>query len=95
MKHLITVTLVAAVVCTTQSAVPADEAKLAAQLPSIFAQAADQYRGLVKQMEGKENCFPKRWQDGKLVTVKPQDWCSGFFTGSLWYLYEYTKADDL
>lgn len=95
MKNLVTVTLVAAVACATVAAVPADEAKLAAQLPSIFAQAADQYRGLVKQMEGKENCFPKRWQNGKLVTVKPQDWCSGFFPGSLWYLYEYTKADDL
>ena len=74
---------------------PENEAKLAARLPAIFAQAADQYRGLVKQMEGRENCFPRRWQDGKLVTVKPQDWCSGFFPGALWYLYEYTKADDL
>ncbi len=95
MKHLTILTLVATIACATQAFVPADEAKLAAQLPSIFAQAADQYRGLVKQMDGKENCFPKRWQDGKLVTVKPQDWCSGFFPGSLWYLYEYTKADDL
>ena len=95
MKHLVTLTLAAAFACATQAAVPADEAKLAAQLPSIFARAAEQYRGLVGQMEGKENCFPKRWQDGKLVTVKPQDWCSGFFPGSLWYLYEYTKADDL
>ena len=68
MKHLMTVTLVAAVACATQAAVPATEAKLAAQLPSIFAQAADQYRGLVKQMDGKEDCFPKRGQDGKLVT---------------------------
>ena len=95
MKHLMTVTLVAALACATQAAVPADEAKLAAQLPSIFARAADQYRGLVKQMDGRENCVPRRWQDGQLVTVKPQDWCSGFFPGSLWYLYEYTKADDL
>ena len=52
MKHLITVTLVAAVACAAQAAVSADEAKLSAQLPSIFAQAADQYRGLVKQLEG-------------------------------------------
>ena len=75
--------------------IPENEAKLAAHLQTVFAQAADQYRGLVRQMEGYENLFPKRWENGKLVTVKPENWCSGFFPGSLWYLYEYTKADDL
>ena len=74
---------------------PENEAKLATQLPAIFAQAADQYRGLLKQMEAQEDPFPKSWKAGKLVTIKPQNWCSGFFPGSLWYLYEYTKAEDL
>ena len=72
------------------------DAALKAQLPQIFAQASEQYRGLLKRMETQpKNVFPKRWQDGKLVTVRPQDWCSGFFPGSLWYLYENTKAEDL
>jgi unsaturated chondroitin disaccharide hydrolase len=30
-------------------------------------------------------------KDGTLHKVKSHDWCSGFFAGSLWYLYEYTK----
>jgi unsaturated chondroitin disaccharide hydrolase len=30
-------------------------------------------------------------KDGNLVIVSPRDWCSGFFPGELWYLYEYTK----
>jgi len=29
--------------------------------------------------------------DGKLVMVPSKDWCSGFFPGELWFLYEYTK----
>ncbi|GAB6007957.1 glycoside hydrolase family 88 protein [Dysgonomonas reticulitermitis] len=29
--------------------------------------------------------------DGKLKLVASRDWCSGFFPGSLWYMYEYTK----
>ncbi|RYU90879.1 glucuronyl hydrolase [Mucilaginibacter terrigena] len=27
---------------------------------------------------------------GDLVMVSPKDWCSGFFAGNLWFLYEYT-----
>lgn len=29
--------------------------------------------------------------DGSLVTVSSDDWTSGFFPGTLWYLYEYTN----
>ncbi|MGN6180708.1 MAG: glycoside hydrolase family 88 protein [Mucilaginibacter sp.] len=28
--------------------------------------------------------------DGNLLLVPARDWCSGFFPGELWYLYEYT-----
>lgn len=29
--------------------------------------------------------------DGSLRLVKAKDWCSGFFPGELWYMYEYTQ----
>lgn len=29
--------------------------------------------------------------NGNLLIVASKDWCSGFFPGELWYLYEYTK----
>jgi hypothetical protein len=29
--------------------------------------------------------------DGSLAMVHPHDWCSGFFAGSLWQLYDYTN----
>jgi len=29
--------------------------------------------------------------NGKLVMVKPRDWCSGFFAGSLWQMYRYSN----
>ena len=92
MKHLTILTLVTALACATQATIPADEAKLSAQLPSIFAKATDHYRALLEAMKAQPpDTFPKRFQDGKLVSIKPKDWCSGFFPGSLWYLYEYTK----
>lgn len=31
--------------------------------------------------------------DGSLKDMPSSWWCSGFFPGSLWYLYEYTKKD--
>ena len=72
----------------------AAEKDLSAQLPGIFARSCEQYRLLLAEL-GKvateKAPFPKRWEDGKLVTIAPEDWCSGFFPGSLWLLYEYTR----
>ncbi len=34
--------------------------------------------------------FPRTIENGKLKTVGGKDWTSGFFAGSLWYLYQYT-----
>ncbi len=31
--------------------------------------------------------------DGKLIMVPSKDWCSGYFPGELWYMYEYTKDE--
>src|SRR5690606_30189535 len=31
---------------------------------------------------------PKSIIDGKMKFIPPQEWTSGFFPGSLWYLYE-------
>ncbi len=39
--------------------------------------------------EGKR-IFPRRIDDGKMVYVGRNDWTSGFFPGTLWYLYELT-----
>ena len=30
---------------------------------------------------------------GELTAVPSKDWCSGFFPGELWFMYEYTKND--
>lgn len=32
-------------------------------------------------------------KDGKIIMVPSEDWCSGFFPGELWYMYEYTKDE--
>jgi len=30
-------------------------------------------------------------ENGNLHMVSPRDWCSGFFPGSLWFMYQYSK----
>lgn len=66
---------------------------LKAALEMAFDRAEVQYTALLKDMENSENQQPRRWQNNKLVKVGPEDWTSGFFPASLWYLYEHTGAD--
>ena len=68
------------------------ENKLLGDLPGIFERSGAHYKALLEAMkEYGPDKFPKRFQNGKLFVIPPKDWCSGFFPGALWYLYEYTN----
>ena len=45
-----------------------------------------------KKAAAKPNLLSPRslTPNGNLVIVNPKDWCSGFFAGNLWFLYEFT-----
>lgn len=72
----------------------ASEEDLRKMIPAIFADAQVQYRGMLKQMEAYPGLLPRTVDNAKFSAVKAEDWTSGFFPGALWYLYEYTKADE-
>lgn len=38
---------------------------------------------------------PKSFSDGKMKFIPPQEWTSGFFPGSLWYIYELNGDENL
>ena len=40
---------------------------------------------------GDKNIMPRTVKKSKISYVSPYDWTSGFFPGSLWYLYDLTK----
>lgn len=61
-----------------------------------------------KQFDYAFECIAKIWdesveknlvnprtieKDGSLRMINPRDWCAGFFPGSMWFMYEYTKDD--
>ena len=51
-----------------------------------------QYALMYDVMKGKPDLLPRTIDTtGALVTAKSDWWTSGFFPGSLWYLYEYSK----
>ena len=58
--------------------------------------AADQYRMMHQQVP--DTLFPRTTatpQGDSLITNQSSWWTSGFFPGSLWYLYEYTGYDEI
>lgn len=64
------------------------------QLPFAIEEA----EGVVAEKESTNNGKPVTIfaprsidPDGDLILVASPDWCSGFFPGELWYMYEYTK----
>jgi unsaturated chondroitin disaccharide hydrolase len=54
----------------------------------VFARA--QYARLLDQLKGDPK-LPRTFAAGRLVTVEPHDWTSGFFPGSLWLLYDESR----
>ena len=60
----------------------------------VFDRAAEQLVLLDKNLEEGE-CPRYADADGKLVTSDIWWWCSGFYPGSLWLVYEYTGNEDI
>ncbi|MCU0462703.1 MAG: glycoside hydrolase family 88 protein [Bacteroidales bacterium] len=54
-----------------------------------------QYELMYKVMKEKPDLLPRTIDTtGTLVTSKSSWWCSGFFPGSLWYLYEFSGDEN-
>lgn len=61
----------------------------------VFSVAEKQYEFLIKQIDTISPLLQPRSlnKDGTYRLAYKQDWTSGFFPGSLWFLYEQTKKD--
>jgi hypothetical protein len=50
---------------------------------------------LAKKYEDQPDRLPRTFENGKDVSSDSRWWCSGFFPGSLWYLFENSKNQEL
>ncbi|MDB5119816.1 MAG: glucuronyl hydrolase [Sphingobacteriales bacterium] len=57
--------------------------------------SAQQYKGMLKEFQDTKY-FPQSVnKDGSYKKKTSEWWCTGFFSGSLWNLYDYTKDQEL
>ena len=96
MKELITKMIYGLGLCLLSSCVGQPKA---GPMDSVISRgldrAAEQAVLMAKELENAEGRLPKSIKDGKLETSNCYWWCSGFFPGELWYLYEYTQKPEL
>ncbi len=53
----------------------------------------EQSQVLYSMIESDENQFPRTVANGELVTNPRDWWTSGFFPGTMWYIYEYCRDE--
>ncbi|HEX5150719.1 MAG TPA: glycoside hydrolase family 88 protein [Parafilimonas sp.] len=88
LKLILPVWLIAAVACSKQEASIAGKS-LDEIIDQNFQDADKQYKLLMKKLPN--GWFPRTYQNGSLITTNADWWCSGFYPGSLLYIYEQTK----
>ncbi|VXD13530.1 glycoside hydrolase family 88 protein [Marinoscillum sp. 108] len=89
MKHLLTLILLASLATQCSSPTP-QEGSLLDQNSEL---AVTQYKGMQKQLGEGE--FPRSYENGSFTTSSSEWWCSGFYPGTLLYLYEETEDSSL
>ena len=69
--------------------------KMTALIQDNFTFAAKQYQYL--KVNTPDSVMPRSYMPatGKSVTSDTKWWCSGFYPGTLWYLYAYTKDETI
>ncbi|SKA03871.1 glycoside hydrolase family 88 protein [Sediminibacterium ginsengisoli] len=61
-----------------------------------FTFAGNQLKAMLKEADKNDTLFPRTiTAEGNMKGTNKYDWTSGFFPGSLWYTYEYTKDESL
>ena len=70
-------------------------AKLLKLVDRNLDMAIEQYMQMAESLIDKPGLLPRSYSGGNLITCHSEWWVSGFFPGSLWYLYEYSDNEKI
>lgn len=81
--------------CSAQRKTSISQTALLQTIDQNFRDASSQYKLMMTRLPADR--FPKTYyaKTGKFQTASSSDWCSGFYPGTLLYLYEQTKDQSL
>lgn len=82
-------------VCLAWSCAGNREDRLMVKTGECLDFSVTQAMQMAESLKGRPDRLPLTFEEGKLKTCSPSWWTSGFFPGSLWYLYEYSKHPEL
>ncbi len=95
MKHFISFAFISLALFAS-SCNPSDDNSLSDVIEKGLQRATEQAILMAENLENQEGRLPKSTKpDGTLETSDYAWWCSGFFPGELWYLYENNPTDEL
>lgn len=80
--------------CTPHSKTDEDQA-LKAIIDSAFIFAENQSILMAEKYKDQQGKLPRTYENGQDVSSDSRWWCSGFFPGSLWYIYENSQNPEL
>lgn len=90
MKHICIL-----IACFLLSACANSAPKLETVIDNALAAAEIQALLMAQKYENQEGRLPRTYENGQDVSSDSRWWCSGFFPGTLWYLYENTQSPEV
>ena len=88
---IISVFLLFLCILVTSCAGTSQEKTMQQVIDEAFSTSAKQYMQMAEKLAASDSLLPRTFDGKQLITSDSRWWCSGFFPGSLWYLYEYTQ----
>src|SRR5690349_17765266 len=88
-KHVLWCAVVICSISCSAQKKATNKASLQPAIEQNFKDGAAQYKVMMKELPAGR--FPKTYENDSLRTSGSDWWCSGFYPGSLLYLYEQTK----
>ena len=74
---------------------PAEEKPLGEVIDQALAAAEQQALRMARELAGQDSVLPRSFINGERIVSNSGWWCSGFFPGLLWYLYENNPSAEL